>query len=98
VVNNNSNRNESNGPADIENNNANETQLALEGRGGGIVNNNSNVNRVVTGGAVLLGVGSADAEEGVLPRTRITNNNGNKNVVRRVHGAQKATHSPTTVQ
>ena len=95
VINNNSNQNELDGPAELENNNANETELEIEGRGGGIVNNNSNVNRVVGGGA--SSPGSLGGEGGSLPRTRITNNNGNKNVIRRTGGAQKATPSRAVV-
>ena len=91
VVNNNSNRNELEGPADLENNNTNETDLEIEGTGGGgVVNNNSNVNRIVGSGDVSSDGGdssgggeSRDEGGNPRPRTRITNNNGNKNVIRR---------------
>jgi len=96
VINNNSNQNELDGPADLENNNANETELEVEGRGGGIVNNNSNVNRVVGSGASSP-AGEPGGEGSPWPRTRITNNNGNKNVIRRTAGAQKATSSRAVV-
>jgi len=96
VANNNSNQNELDGPADLENNNANETELEIEGRGGGIVNNNSNVNRIVGGGTP--GSGSSGGEASPLPRARIINNNGNKNVVRRTTGTPKATTSRGDVQ
>jgi len=83
VINNNSNQNESHGPTDLENDNPNETELEVEGHGGGIVNNNSNVNRVVGGGGSSPGTESPSEEISRWPRIRVTNNNGNKNVVRR---------------
>jgi len=90
VINNNSNRNETDGQFDVENNNANETELEIEGRGGGIANNNSNVNRVVRDDAVSPGSTSSGGERSPLPQIRVTNNNGNKNVVRRTAGMQRA--------
>lgn len=82
MINSNSNQNELVGLADFENNNANETELEIEGRGGGVVNNNSNVNRMTGNGAF-----SPESGESIpLHPTRITNNNGNKNHVRRTVG------------
>jgi len=94
----NSNQNELESPADIENNNANETQREIEGHGWGIVNNNSNINRVARGGAASPGDGAPAGAEGTLPLVRITNNNSNKNVVRWACRKKKAHQSPATVQ
>ena len=104
MVNNNSNENELEGPVDLDNNNANETELEIEGPGGGgIVNNNSNVNRIAGSGGFSPGTTNATGSstpsvESPMSRTRISNNNSNKNVVRRIAGSQAARSSGTAVQ
>jgi len=109
VINNNSNRNEVEGPADLDNHNGNETQLEIDtSRGGGVVNNNNNVNRVVQSGHFSFDGGGAngliersDLPDGKIttwPRTRISNNNGNKSIVRRTAWIQGANSSGTAVE
>ena len=76
----------------MENHNPNETQLEIDGLGGGVVvNNNSNFSRVIAGGVCSDGIASAGV-------SRINNNNGNKTTVIRSAGVKRMTPGAITMQ